>query len=169
MSDEISGHIRKEAIVNGCTNAIFNGVIAWYLIKDVGHMPFWSADGIAVDIAATSAILLFIVALIVIPLNRRKVRKGEIPPLQWDPDKHLHRLWRRFPSGLFAQALCFALLGLLVVAPVTFLPYWLLGIEGMDSRSYAVVKGIWAGIMAGIMVVPMIQIGLASPAKSQTA
>lgn len=162
MAADVSRHIRKEAIVNGIANAIFNGVIAWLLLQDTGFMPFWGGAGIAVDIAATAAILLFIVALIVIPLNRRQVRKGSLPAFQWNQDNFLHRLWQRFPSGLLATAFCFALLGILVVAPVSYLPYIMLGIDGMDGSTYAVVKGVWAGIMAGIMVVPMIQIGMAA-------
>lgn len=168
MSADVSRHIRKEAIVNGVTNAFFNGIIAWFLLKDSGFMPFGGGAGIAVDIAATAAILLFIVALIVIPLNRRQVRKGTLPAFAWDQDKFLHRFWQRFPDGLLGKAFCFALLGIVVVAPVSYLPYLLLGIEGMDGRTYAIVKGIWAGIMAGIMVVPMIQQGMVAPRQEAT-
>jgi hypothetical protein len=39
----------------------------------------------------------------------------------------------------------------------------------MTGPNYAVAKGVWAGIMAGIMCIPMIQIGLADPVESPTA
>ncbi len=75
----------------------------------------------------------------------------------------LHRFFQRFPKGLVARAFCFAGIGIVVVAPISFLPYMVLGVEGMTGTSYAVAKGVWAGIMAGIMCIPMIQIGLADP------
>lgn len=163
MSHDVSAHIRKEAITNGVTNAFFNGLAAWALLKGTEWMGMWSNGGIAIDIAATSAILLFIVALILIPLNRSKHRKGKVAGFQWDNSKALHRFWQRFPKGLVARAFCFAGLGLVVVSPISYLPYIILGVEGMSGPDYAIVKGLWAGVMAAIMCIPMIQIGLADP------
>jgi hypothetical protein len=167
MSQNLSAHIRKEAITNGISNAIFNGLAAWALLKDKQWMSMWGEGGIAIDIAATAAILLFIVALILIPLNRSKHRKGKAPAMHWDNSKALHRFWQRFPRGLVARAFCFAGLGLLVVAPVTYLLYIVLGIDGMSGPTYAIVKGLWAGVMAAIMCIPMIQIGLSDPLPAQ--
>lgn len=163
MSNDVSAHIRKEMMTNGISNAFFNGVIAWALLKGTEWMGMWSAGGIAVDIAATAAILLFIVTLIIIPLNRSARRKGKVAAFEWDDKKILHRLWQRFPKGLLARACCFALLGLLLVAPLSYLPYILLGVDGMSGTHYAVCKGLWAGVMAAIMCVPMIQLGLSDP------
>jgi hypothetical protein len=161
MSGDIAAHIRKEVLTNGSSNAVFNGLAAWALLKDTEWMPMWGEPSIAVDITATSAILLFIVALIMIPLNRSKKRKGKAPEFRWDNSKVLHRFFQRFPRGLIARAFCFAALGIVVVAPVSFVPYIVLGVEGMTGSAYAVAKGVWAGIMAGIMCIPMIQMGLA--------
>ena len=167
MSQELSAHIRKEAITNGISNAIFNGLAAWFLLKDKPWLGMWDGGGIAVDIAATAAILLFIVALILIPLNRSKRRKGKAPQMHWDNSKALHRFWQRFPKGLVARGFCFAGLGLLVVAPVSYLPYIVLGVDGMPGPTYAMVKGLWAGLMAAIMCIPMIQIALSDPLPAE--
>ncbi len=165
MSGDVAVHIRKEVLTNGISNAVFNGLAAWALLKDTEWMPMWGEPGIAVDITATSAILLFIVALILIPLNRSKRRKGKAPEFHWDNSKVLHRFFQRFPRGLVARAFCFAALGIVVVAPISFVPYIVLGVEGMTGPAYAVAKGVWAGIMAGIMCIPMIQMGLADEVK----
>ena len=169
MSADVAAHIRKEVMTNGFSNAIFNGLAAWALLKDTEWMPMWGGTSIAIDITATAAILLFIVTLIIIPLNRSKKRKGKAPQFHWDDGKWLHRFFRGFPRGLVARAFCFAALGIVVVAPISFLPYIALGVEGMTGPGYAVAKGVWAGIMAGIMCIPMIQMGLADPVKSATA
>lgn len=163
MSAEVATHIRKEVMTNGISNAVFNGLAAWFLLKSTEWMPMWGEPSIAIDITATSAILLFIVTLIMIPLNRSKRRKGKAPDLQWDNSKWLHRFLQRFPRGLVARAFCFAGLGIVVVSPISFLPYIALGVEGMSGSAYAIAKGVWAGIMAGIMCIPMIIIGLTDP------
>jgi hypothetical protein len=45
--------------------------------------------------------------------------------------------------------------------------YIVLGIDGMSGPTYAIVKGLWAGVMAAIMCIPMIQIGLSDPLPAQ--
>lgn len=161
MTDDITGYIRKEALVNGVSNAVFNGLAAWYLLKNKEWMPVWGNSGIAVDIVATAAILLFIVALILIPLNASKKRKGKAPAFSWDASNRLHRVTQCMPGKLVARAFCFAGVGIVLVAPVSLLPYVVFGIEGMSGADYAIVKGVWAGIMAAVMCIPMIQLGLA--------
>ena len=164
MAHDVATHVRKEMITTGVSNAIFNGLAAVSLAKGAEALPLWGLPAsIALDIAATSMVLLFIVALIMIPLNRSKVRSGKVEAFQWDNSRVLHRFWQRLPQGLLARAFCFAGLGLAVVAPVSCSYYVILGVESMTSYDYAVTKGLWAGIMAAIMCVPMIQLGLSDP------
>ncbi len=164
MTHDVVTHIRNEMITTGVSNAIFNGLFAVSLSKGAEAIAFWGLpESIALDITATSIILLFIVALILIPLNHSKVRKGKVEAFQWDNNKTLHRCWQRLPKGLVARAFCFAALGLTVVTPVSCSYYLILGVESMTSQDYAVTKGLWAGIMAAIMCVPMIQLGLSDP------
>ena len=159
-------YIRREMLINGFSNAIFNGVIAWLLLKDTVWKPLWGGSGIAVDMAATSALLLFIVALIIIPLNRSKARKGAVSEFQWNSAYPLHQVWQRMPSALLLRALIFAVLGLTIVTPLSLLPWLLLGIEGMTGSGYALYKGVWAGLVAGIVCAPMIQLGLSDAVRS---
>jgi len=168
LAHDVATHIRNEMITTGVSNALFNGVIAMSLSKGVEVIALWGLpESIALDITATSMLLLFIVALIMIPLNHSKVRKGKVEAFEWDNSRRLHRFWQRLPKGLFARALCFAGIGLFVVAPISCAYYVILGVEGMTSEDYAVTKGLWAGIMAAIMCVPMIQIGLADPVLTE--
>ncbi len=112
---------------------------------------------------ATASILLFIVALILIPLNRRKVSKGQLAAIQWDDGSAVHRLLRRLPHKLFGRAVAFGLAGLLVIAPLSLLALMVLGIETFEGPSYAVFKGFWAGAVAASMVCPMILLAVAEP------
>jgi len=83
MAHDVSTHVRKEMITIGVSNAIFNGLAAVSLAKGAEALPLWGLPAsIALDIAATSMVLLFIVALIMIPLNRSKVRNGKAEAFQ---------------------------------------------------------------------------------------
>ena len=39
MSGDVAVHIRKEVLTNGISNAVFNGLAAWALLKDTEWMP----------------------------------------------------------------------------------------------------------------------------------
>ena len=58
----------------------------------------------------------------------------------------------------------FGLLGLLVIAPLTLLGFYLLGVQQVEPLHYALFKGVWAGLMAAVLVVPMVLVALRPPA-----
>ncbi len=163
-------YLRREVTTNGLTNAFFNGVICWYLIKEKADLTWWGAHSFAGDIIATSLILPWIVAMIVIPLQRSKVRKGKIQPWQCDTDSpRILQILQSFPQSLWLNGLYFGLLGMLVVAPVTLLLLWIAGASLFTPMEYAIFKGVWAGCLAAITVLPMLFVGLraeAAPAKA---
>lgn len=148
--------VYKDALINGVTNAVFNGYIAWLILKDRTILEMWGHGGFGFDILATAFLLLFIVALIVIPLSRRKVLGGNFSSIRWQDINPLWSFLRKMPRGLFLRALIFGLIGLLIIAPVTLTFLWLLRISSLTPMEFALIKGIWAGIIAGIMVIPMI-------------
>ena len=78
-------HIRHEVCVCGGSNTIFNGVSAWLLMKGGGSL-YWSGDhSFAGDVVATAFLLPLIVAFIVIPLQRSKLSKGTLQPINLGP------------------------------------------------------------------------------------
>lgn len=162
MGAEIDSHIRGQALSNAFFNTIINGPIAWALTKENLVLPLWGAPGIAVDLVATGFLLPFIVALIVIPLNRREVRKEKFAPLQLDSEVPLQRWLGACPRGLLPRALLFGLVGVAVIAPLTVLVFAILGIDALSPLRFAVFKGFWAGALAGVLVVPMATLGLAA-------
>ena len=154
-------YLRREVTTNGLTNAFFNGVICWYLIKEKADLTWWGEHSFAGDIIATALILPWIVAMIVIPLQRRKVLKGKIQP--WHCDNSSPRLLQflnRFPQSLWLNGLYFGLLGMLVIAPLTLLLLWVAGARLFTPLEYAIFKGFWAGCLAATTVIPMLLVGL---------
>ncbi len=155
-------YLTKEVTTNGLSNAFFNGLACWYLIKDKGDMPFWGAHSFGVDILATAFILPWIVTLIIVPLQKIKVRKGKTAP--WDntqPASHMmYYLAQRLPSKLWLNAIVFGLIGMLLFAPTLLLLIFVLGIEVFTAFEYAIFKGVWAGVLAALLTTPMILAGL---------
>lgn len=123
-------------------------------------MQWWGNHSFGVDILATAFILPFIVALIIIPLSRKKCAASKIPALQPDTDLWLEATIAKFPNSLFLLASLFGLLSLLIYATTTLLMFKLLGIEQIDPTHYSIFKGLWAGVMAFLLAGPMIMVGV---------
>lgn len=163
MTDDGRSHLAHEALVGGVSNMVFNGLIAWLMLRSGPPMVWTGPHSFAVDIAATALLLPLIVALIVIPLQRRKLQNGKLKPIDLGPGSPLQALANRFPASTPRSALMFGLLGLVVIAPLTLLGFYLLGVQQVEPLHYALFKGVWAGLMAAVLVVPMVLCALRPP------
>lgn len=146
--------------MGGISNAVFNGLIAWLLIRSGPSLAWGGEHSFAVDVIATSLLLPLIVALIVIPLQRSKMNKGKLQPISLGANSSLQRFADRFPARTGRSALLFGLTGLLAVAPLTLLGFYLAGVETIAPLHYAIFKGLWAGAMAAVLVLPMVLVAL---------
>lgn len=159
-------HIKHEILVGGISNTIFNGIIAWLLLKS-GPALAWGGDhSFAIDVIATALLLPFIVALIVIPLQRSKLNKGKLQPIHLGAGSFMQRMADRLPAATFKSALLFGLFGMCVIAPLTLLGFYLLGVQQVSPLNYSIFKGIWAGLMAAVLVVPMVLLALRAPTNA---
>jgi hypothetical protein len=165
MSTTATGrdHIRREILVGGISNTIFNGLAAWLLMKNGPDLRWGGEHSFVVDIIATGLLLPFIVALIVIPLQRSKLNKGKLQPINLGHGSLMQALADRFPATTFKSAVMFGLMGMLLIAPLTLAGFYLLGVEQVQPRQYAIFKGLWAGLIAAVLVVPMVLIALRTP------
>lgn len=158
-----SDHIRHEILVCGISNTLFNGLSAWLLMKN-GPALRWQGDhSFVVDVIATGLLLPLIVALIVIPLQRGKLNSGKLPAIDLGDSSIMQSLANRFPASTPKSAGLFGLIGMLVIAPLTLAGFYLLGIDQVSPEQYAVFKGLWAGLIAAVLVVPMVLIALRKP------
>jgi hypothetical protein len=153
-------HLKHEMLVGGISNAVFNGLICWLLIKSGPALAWGGEHSFAVDVIATALLLPFIVALIVIPLQRGKLNRGKLEPIDLGPASGIQSLANRLPAGTFKSALLFGLFGMCVIAPVTLAGFYLAGVEQVSPVNYSIFKGIWAGVMAAVLVVPMVLVAL---------
>lgn len=160
MTQELSGHIRKEVVTNVVINLLINAGLAWLILGNKGPLAWWGQHGFAQDMIVTAILLTGIVSTIMILVHRKKVAKGELPALHLDPSKWLHRFVAKLPSSVLASVLIFVVISLLLFIPDMFLAFYLLGIEQMTAWHYVILKGLWAGLLSAVMVGPMIMFGL---------
>ena len=91
--------------------------------------------------------------------------KGKLEPIHLGAGSFIQRAADRLPAGTFKSALLFGLFGMCVIAPLTLLGFYLLGVQQVSPLNYSIFKGIWAGLMAAVLVVPMVLLALRAPAN----
>tara|TARA_R110001599_G_scaffold353880_1_gene601946 strand:- start:54092 stop:54589 length:498 start_codon:yes stop_codon:yes gene_type:complete len=156
-------HLRREVLVGGISNTVFNGLLAWLLLKSGPALAWGGEHSFVVDVFATALLLPLIVALIVIPLQRSKLNKGALHAISLGPASTVQSIANQFPAGTIKSALLFGLFGMCVIAPLTLLGFYLVGVEEISPTTYAIFKGVWAGAMAALLVIPMVLIALRKP------
>jgi hypothetical protein len=163
MTAQAKQHLKHEALVGGISNTVFNGLIAWWLLKGGAALTWSGANSFVVDIFATAFILPFIVALIVIPIHKRKLAKGSIAVMDFGPDSRLQGWVNRLPAATLGNAFWFGIAGMCLAAPIPLIGFHLAGVEQFSPLHYAIFKGLWAGLMAAALVVPMVISALRGP------
>ncbi len=161
MSKALRRHIRRETVVSFIINAIINGLLAWWLLKQKAMLSLWGQEGFAVDLVVTGFIMLFLIASIVVPINRRKMTRGALPAHQWGSGSALQNLLRKLPRRLPLLALCFALFGALIVAPLTIFVMQAVSVTELTPMTYSIFKAVWAGALAALMIAPLIWLATA--------
>lgn len=154
MAIDLGTTIRKEMLGQGIGNIVANGLIAWALLKDREVLHLWAIDGVAFDVALTCLLLSLIVAWIVMGVQKSRLKKGKLSQVEPDVGNKWHRFLLRAPRATGWAALCFGLVGLLVVAPATLLAFQMLGVHSIEPMRYVVFKALWTGAMAALIVTP---------------
>lgn len=137
----------KEALTALFLNSLFNAGVSWFIFRNHTHLTYWGKGGISGDLLATGFILPFLTCLIftfkfTFKLKRRK------KPLDLSEISE-EKGWAQRP--ILLRALLLGLLGFSFGSvPVVFsLPY--LWPSTFPLWWYVVFKGIWAGLLSGII------------------
>ncbi|MFT7264495.1 MAG: hypothetical protein ACI9A2_002567 [Halioglobus sp.] len=160
MTAQAREHLKHEVMVGGGFNMLFNGGIAYWLLSGGPAMAWTGSSSFVVDIFATAFILPFIVALIVIPMHKRKLAKGTLETMNFGADSLLQGWVNRLPKSTLGNAFCFGIIGMCLAPPLPLLAFYLGGVELIAPLYYSIFKGIWAGLMAGVLVIPMVMYAL---------
>lgn len=164
MTDTLKVHIRVQSRNNFVINLLLNGVLAWVLLKDKGALSAWGDPGFGADLVITGFLLAALVAIFMIRIHRAKRVQGRLEPVPVDALGAVAPLAGRndwinsLLFGLAGALLSAALVGVLALMPL--LP--------LSPVVYAVFKGVWAGVLAALVVPPAIRLGLYASVTGST-
>ena len=145
-----SADILRGSVISGIANAIINGAIQWFLLRDQVSIPL-SVDcitndqhtvlGTAVPLAVSIAMILTVVAYMTL-----KQSKHPFMP---------HVLWLTIKHGIFT-------FGLIVGAAVVWQK--LMGSVPVSLSTAVIVLGVVAGVVGGVVNFMTIRASLSHPA-----
>lgn len=165
---ELKHYLIHGASTNGLANTLANGGICWWLVHDKGPVSWWGASNFGGDLLATGFILPFIVALIVIPLHNKKVRSRSLPTVSVDLMPRWIHWFLGMPQNVWLRGALFGLIGVLVFALPTLGILALLKVNEFSPAHYALFKGLWAGLVAFVLVMPMTALAMNTASADAT-
>lgn len=139
-----------------------NGGICWWLIKDNGPVTWWGSSNFGGDLIATGFILPFIVAVIVIPIHANKIAKGALNAICPSVAPGWTQRFMGMPNNLWLRAVLFGLVGVVTFSLPTLGLLSVFQVTAFTPAQYAVFKGLWAGLLAFTLVMPMTAIAMAT-------
>jgi hypothetical protein len=152
---EIQRYVRQQALLNLVVNFVLNGAIAWWLLHEQEQISAWGDHAYGSDLLITGFLLSSILAVIVLKIHHRK-RDGGLLPTEPSDSPWLNRL----PHNPWTAALVLGVLGTLIAAPMLIALLQLTGFETLAPLPYALIKGVWAGVWAAILVILCIRSAL---------
>lgn len=146
-------YIHSQILVNGLINSLLNGLIAFFMFRLRGQIPY---SEISIDVLITVAIISFLVSWITISNTRKEVKTNHLP--------QNHRIRPNLPNSALVRAfiisvLCVSIFGLALLLRSIFLA----GIQGLNNWVYIGIKALYAGICAGLAAFLAVRCELGRP------
>jgi hypothetical protein len=140
----------EQGVGSVVVNLVLNALIAFLLFRGAASVPLWGQQSIAGDTIGTTFFLPLFTCLIVTPLSRRRVRAGDLAPiegaplgLQWLPER---TVWRAVGLGALTAG---------VLAPLSLATLTLLGVAEQSFWGFVAFKAIFAAAL-GAVLTPLI-------------
>lgn len=152
----VQEHIRHEAKKNFILNLVLNALIPYGMLYGMAEVSAWGEKGYGWDLILTAFLLCTILAGIFIALTRNKAQKGVVIP---DGNEGQALTWI-LPFNPWIAAPWMGLLGICVAVPPLLGLFALLGVSSLPPIAYAAIKGVWAGLLAVIVVSISIRQGM---------
>jgi hypothetical protein len=134
----------SHGVVGFSINVVINGAIGWAMFRGMSQVPLWGESSIGGDLLGTSFFLPAITCLIVTPLVRRQVRRGEAPAV----DGALAGWLRPFQRALPLRAAGLGLTGVLLGGGVALALLTALGVGSLGFGPFLGGKALYAGVLA---------------------
>lgn len=153
----ITTHIRKEAIGNATANGVINGGVAWYMSKNQDELFVWGAGGIVADFVYTTLILVFLLSLIVLPLQRKKLSKFHSLANHSGVNTNRILLWlSKYKDPM--KSLILACAAACVALPILIVVFTLASNAGYSPAHFTAFKAIYTAILAATIVPILVRV-----------
>ena len=143
----------QSAIGSAVVNAVINGALGWGATHGLTEFPLWKLPGAGIDLVATAFGVAFGTCLGAIVQIRIDVARGKIsrPALSGS----LATWIARAPSGLFARAMWFGVIGAVVFGPPALCGLVASGSDALGRVPFVAVKAGFSAV-EGALVTPFI-------------
>ncbi|MBN7796907.1 hypothetical protein [Parahaliea mediterranea] len=148
----IKGYIRKQVLISFLANLVINGTLAYWILNDLQLLTATGEHGYVRDILLTGLLLSWLFSWINLVIHYRKRQRGELPVVQ--PGAGVSWL----PSRLWLSAIVMAVLSASIAGGAMLALLSVLFPSGVDPLQYAILKGVWTGVLAGVLVVVCIAV-----------
>jgi len=138
-------HVVGAAVVNG----VLNACLAWLGFRAHDHVPMRGEQSILNDAIGTAVLLPLLLCMIATPLIRKAVQAGKVHALALHTPERAMSLW--LPSSALLRGLVLAVGALATCAPVFLGLLWLFGVQEMSVSGFALLKALYAGLMAAVV------------------
>ncbi|MEW6530133.1 MAG: hypothetical protein AB1473_04800 [Thermodesulfobacteriota bacterium] len=149
MSEAVRAYIRSQGIGAAVGNIVLNPAFAWLSNREMAFTPLSGGGSIIVDTAITSVVMSLVVALFVASGTRREIAAGRIG--SFDGFSQRFRLLSWLPRQGWALGLIMGVAVALVVTPLIFILFSLLGIAGLPFAGFALFKAVWTPLVAFVV------------------
>ena len=146
-------------------NFVFNGAIAWLLLRSLDTIPLWGDTSMGVDLLATGVLLPFLMCVIVSRVITGQVASGKLPPLAAEQiaatGLHQRPSWVRALVLVVFGTLC----GSLPLVAILELS----NAQPVPVNAFVVFKALWAGALAAMISPPLAWWALAAASSGERA
>lgn len=166
LSERHRHFLRIEQFVHPfAINVVFNGGIAWLILRSHAEIPLWGSASMAPDLLATGVLLPLIMCLIVSRVIAKQVESGKLPPLPAHriASRGLHRrsAWVRGAVLAVFATLCASL-------PLVALLH-LANAGPVGLPAFVGFKALWAGTLAAMISPPIAWWALSAASEAPRA
>ncbi|MFZ5864839.1 MAG: hypothetical protein ACOYXY_03065 [Thermodesulfobacteriota bacterium] len=149
MSEAVRAYIRSQGIGAAVGNIVLNPAFAWLSNREMASTPLTGGGSIIVDTAITSVIMPLVVTLFVASGTRREIAAGRIS--NFDGLFPGLGLLSWLPRQGWALGLTIGVGVALVVTPLIFILFSVLGIAGLPFAAFALFKAVWTPLVAFVV------------------
>jgi hypothetical protein len=128
---------------------VINPAIALVTNRQMDFVPLTGDGGMVTDTAITSLVLTLIVTLFIASGTRRDMEAGRITGSEGFPRSGGLLSW--LPSQGWALGLIIGVGAALVIAPLTFWFFRLLGVAGLPFAGFALFKAVYTPLLAFVV------------------